>query len=80
MGLMMLLVWLPLLVVLVWALRQFAIPRQPPPEPPSSAPSAEPDAREIARRAYARGEMERERFLEVMRDLDETAPPGDASR
>jgi uncharacterized membrane protein len=74
MGVMMLIVWLPLLGILVWALRRFASPRQLPPQPPS-----ESDAREIARRAYARGEMERERFLEVMRDLDETAPTGDVS-
>ena len=71
MGAMMLLVWVPLLLVLVWALRQFRRPEPPPPPAPR-----EPDARELARRAYARGEMDRERFLAVMRDLDETAPGG----
>jgi uncharacterized membrane protein len=71
MGAMMLLVWVPLLMLLVWALRQFRRPEQPPPPAPR-----EPDARELARRAYARGEMDRERFLEVMRDLEETAPGG----
>ena len=32
-------------------------------------------AAEIARRAYARGEINRERFLEVMADLKSNGPP-----
>jgi uncharacterized membrane protein len=72
MGVMMAIVWVPLLVALIWALRQFRRPG----EPPSPPPPGEPDARELARRAYARGEMDREHFLQVIRDLDETAPGG----
>ncbi len=70
MGAMMLIVWLPLLVILIWALRQFG---QPPTgnEPHSNQLPPEPDAREIARRAYARGEIDRDRYQQIMEDLGE---------
>ena len=55
MGVMMLIVWLPLLVILLWALRRFGQPSRGN-EPPSNQLPPEPGAREIARRAYARGE------------------------
>jgi uncharacterized membrane protein len=78
MGVMMLVVSLPLLLIVVWALRQFG---QPPRgnEPPSPPPS-EPDAREIARRAYARGELDRERYRQIIEDLDEAQRRRDAPR
>ena len=76
MGLMMAIVWLPLLLILVWALRQFGAPAQPSASPPSGAAAGQapppPDAREIARQAYARGDMDRERYLQVIEDLDRT--------
>ena len=70
MGLMMAIMWLPILVVLIWALRQFGRPPHEPGLP--SSPSTEPDAREIARRSYARGDIDRERYLQIVQDLDET--------
>lgn len=69
----MAIVWLPLILLLAWALiggdrpwrtRGGAGPSSPPPEP---------DARELARRTYARGEIDRERYLEMIEDLDRTA-------
>ena len=72
MFLMMSFVWLPLLLILLWGLRGFPAPagrNQPPPSPP---PGEAPDAREIARQAYARGEVDRDRFLQLIEDLDST--------
>ena len=80
MGLMMAIVWLPLLVILVWALRQFGQPPQPPAAPPRDADrasGAEPDALELARRSYARGELDRERYLQIIEDLGQQARPND---
>lgn len=71
MGLMMVLVWLPLILVLVWVSREFGRPPRRP-EPPSMQPPTEPDAREVVRRAYARGDIDRERYLQMIRDLDDT--------
>ena len=71
MGLMMALVWVPLLLVLVWVFREFGQPTRRP-EPPSVQPPTEPDAREVARRAYARGDVDRERYLQIIQDLDDT--------
>lgn len=70
MGVMMALMWLPIVVLLVWLLRGFERPRHEPPPPARSSP--EPDAREIAGRAYARGDIERERYLQIVEDLDRT--------
>jgi uncharacterized membrane protein len=71
MGLMMAIVWLPLLLILFWGLREFGRPHNDG-RPPSNQPPAEPDARELARRAYARGEIDRERYLQVIEDLEQT--------
>lgn len=78
MALMMAFVWIPILLIIVWAVRDFGRPRdareQPPPTPPATpAPPAGPDAREIARRAYASGELDRERYLQIVEDLEDTA-------
>lgn len=70
--LMMAAVWAPLLVLLLWTsgpLGRAAPPNARPRESP-------PDARELARQAYARGEMDRERFLQMMADLDDTERKG----
>lgn len=72
MGFMMAIVWLPLLLVVLWALRQFGQPGRRPTPPGSSTLPESPDARELARRAYVRGEMNREQFLRVIEDLDRT--------
>ncbi len=71
MGLMMVVMWLPLLLLLVWALRGLGRPSRGS-EPPWPPPPPEPDAREIARRAYARGEIDRERYLQIIADLEQT--------
>ena len=71
MALMMAIVWVPLLLILVWALREFGRPRGSE-QPPASQLPPEPDAREIARRAYARGEIDRERYLQIIEDLEQT--------
>ncbi len=64
MGLMMAIVWLPLIAGGFWLLQLLS--RGPGGVPPRD----DLDARELARRAYARGEMDRERFLQVMQDLE----------
>ena len=64
MALMMALFWVPLLLALVWLVRM-----RTPAAGARLRSSDEPDASEIARRAYARGELGRERFLEVIADL-----------
>lgn len=66
MSIMMLLVWLPLLLVVALALRSLIAPGR------SSAGSAE----EEARRAYARGDIDRERFQQIMQDLREHRSTG----
>ena len=63
---MMSFVWLPLLLAVVWALAQFG--RQSASGGRDSGEAI--DARELARRAYARGEIDRERYLQIMQDLD----------
>ncbi|MEZ4503046.1 MAG: hypothetical protein R3C39_10510 [Dehalococcoidia bacterium] len=63
---MMALVWTPLLLVAL------AILRGPRRHSDSERRSEEREsAEEVARRAYANGEIDRERFLEVMSDLRE---------
>ena len=70
--LMMTFVWLPILLLILWGLRGFSGPanRHEPPPPPSRNEAS--DAREIARQTYARGEIDRERFLQIIEDLDRT--------
>jgi len=65
MGFMMLLVWLPLVLVLVLAFR--AIMGSGVRAPGDFADSAEDEVR----RSYARGEIDRERFLQIVQDLRE---------
>ena len=74
MGLAMLLFWLPLLAAVVWAIRGFASP----PDWDGRANAGPPaDPREVARDAYARGALGRERFLQIIEDLDRTAAGAD---
>ena len=78
MGMMMVFVWLPLLVALIWALRQFGGPGQA--AAPPQDRRREPSALDLARRAYARGDLDRERYLQIIEDLEETEEEGDAAR
>ena len=77
MGVMMMFIWTPLLLTLAWAMRQFG-PRGG--HPGRRRDEAERDAVEIARRAYARGEISRERYLQLIDDLERAPqPPGVAT-
>ncbi len=61
---MMSFVWLPLIVAAVWAMAQLG--RRAKGERDGGE---DIDAIELARRAYARGELERERYLQITEDL-----------
>lgn len=74
MFLMMAFVWFPILLIILWSLRRFSGPAGDHEPPASSPPSETSDAREIARQTYARGEIDRERFLQIIEDLDHTEP------
>lgn len=64
MSVMMLVVWLPLILLIAFALRSLLAP--------GSSGRVGPDsAEEEARRAYARGDLDRERFQQVIQDLRE---------
>ncbi|MBT5773656.1 MAG: hypothetical protein HOH95_04685 [Dehalococcoidia bacterium] len=70
--LMMSFVWLPILLIVIWGLRGFSAPtarHEPSALPPQGEAS---DAREIARQTYARGDVDRDRFLQIIEDLDHT--------
>jgi uncharacterized membrane protein len=66
MSIMMLVVWLPLVLLVAVALRSLIAPGR------RSAGSAE----EEARRAYARGDIDREHFQQIMQDLREHPSTG----
>jgi uncharacterized membrane protein len=66
---MMTIVWLPILAFIALLLRATTKPRSDTPLPPPPPPAD--TAEEEARRTYARGEINRERFLEIMADLRE---------
>ncbi len=72
MGAMMLLFWVPLLLALMWGIRQFDPPGH---DPGRRRDEAERDAVEIARRAYARGEISRERYFQLIDDLERAPQP-----
>ena len=75
MSVMMAAMWIPLLIVIVWLLRGFTRPSgHEPPMAPGGSP--EPDARELVRRAYARGQIDREHYLQVIDDLERTGEKG----
>ncbi|MFN8638734.1 MAG: SHOCT domain-containing protein [Dehalococcoidia bacterium] len=60
MWLIVTLLWLPWAGLAVWLARQLSLGR---------SPNEDADATELARRAYAKGEVTRERFMEMMADL-----------
>ena len=61
------LLWLPWAGLAVWLARQLSLGR---------GVNQDADATELARRAYATGEVSRERFLEMMADLSGGAATG----
>lgn len=75
MGAMIAIVWVPLVLLTIWGLRQLGQGSQSPPtdrgrDGEQSAAPTEP--RDLARRAYAQGEISREQFLRIIEDLDRT--------
>lgn len=68
MTLMMVLVWVPILVLGFFLVRALV-------GPGNRSDRAGDPAEDEARRAYARGEIDRERFLEIMRDLQDHSRP-----
>jgi len=66
MSIMMLIVWLPLLLLIGLAFRSFFTP----------GARRSPSAEEEARRAYARGDIDRDRFQQIMQDLREHRSTG----
>jgi len=75
MGFFMVLFWVPLLVLIVWAVMRGFAARAAGGGRRDARGDEPDDARELARRAYARGEITRERFLEMVEDLDRTERP-----
>lgn len=69
MALMMLLMWAPVLLLGIVLLRALVGPGGQ-----RAAPPRQDAAKAEARRAYARGEIDRARFQQVMADLDEHPP------
>jgi uncharacterized membrane protein len=75
MAVMMSLVWLPLLVATIWALTRFgrgAAGRGG----ERDERDERVDARELARRTYARGEIDRARYLQIVEDLERDGAHG----
>ncbi|TAK75796.1 MAG: hypothetical protein EPO16_08415 [Dehalococcoidia bacterium] len=68
---MMAVMWLPLLIGGWWIATQLGRRHDAPPPPPPDH-----DALEIARRAYARGDLDRERYLQIVADLGEQPERG----
>ncbi len=67
---MMALVWIPLVLAVVWMLRPVGGPSRPSMGPEDGG-DAHLDAVEIARRSYARGDLPRERYLQIIDDLQQ---------
>lgn len=75
MSIMMGAMWIPILIVIVWLLRGVTRPSGHE-SPPAPGRLPDPDARELAGRAYARGELDRQRYLQVIDDLDRSSEKG----
>ena len=62
-GILMILFWVALIALVVWVVRLIIRQGQPPREGPTQSPL------DIARIRYARGEITREQFEQLKRDL-----------
>ncbi|MBF8266459.1 MAG: hypothetical protein HW384_2323 [Dehalococcoidia bacterium] len=62
-GILMILFWVALIALVVWVVRLINRHGQPPREGPSQSPL------DIAKTRYARGEITREQFEQLKRDL-----------
>ena len=65
-GLLMVLFWIVLIVGAVWLVRGVFPTRQ---QPPMSSAQLEPSADEILKQRYARGEITKEQYEQIRRDL-----------
>jgi len=65
------LVWAPVVLIVLWFLRDAVIPR-PSARGGQGGVDSGLSALDQARRAYARGDLSRERYLQVVEDLGET--------
>lgn len=74
MTLMMGLVWAPIVLVVLWFLRD-AVGGTPRGRDRSD-PDGESSPLELARRSYARGDLSRERYLQIVEDLEQTKGDG----
>ncbi|TAJ18596.1 MAG: SHOCT domain-containing protein [Dehalococcoidia bacterium] len=70
MTLMMAFMWVPILVLVVVLVRSLSAGGG------GSSPQVHDSAEDEARRAYARGDLDRERFLQITSDLREGRPGG----
>jgi putative membrane protein len=66
-GLVMVLFWIVLIVGAVWLVRSFFPTGQ---QPSASSTRSEPSAGEILKQRYVRGEITKEQFEQMRRDLD----------
>lgn len=67
-GIMMLLFWLGVILFVVWIVQ--TVTRRPHEEPRVGPRPSQP--KEIARERYARGEITRDEYVQITRDLDST--------
>jgi len=65
-GLVMVLFWVVLIVGAVWLVRGLFSTNQ---QPPVSSTRSEPNADEILKQRYARGEISKEQYDQMRRDL-----------
>jgi putative membrane protein len=73
MTMMMGVVWIPIVLVVLWAIWSLS-------RPGATGGTGDADRRddplEVAQRTYARGEISRERYLEIVEDLKAAGAPG----
>jgi uncharacterized membrane protein len=78
MTLMMGLVWAPILLIVLWFLRD-SLGGASPRGGQSDDAAGGLSATETARRAYARGDLSREQYFQVVEDLERTKGDGDGT-
>ena len=70
-GLMMVFFWGAIIALIVWAVQSVSRGGSGQAQPPQAGPSSRPPL-EIAKERYARGEISRDEFEQMKRDLEET--------
>ncbi len=79
----MVIFWIAVIVFVIWLVRSLARPGRVSPPPPSAGEGgpavlgpAHEDALAILKRRYAAGEIDRDEYLQKLRDLGESPPGG----